>query len=124
MTKVLSFGRAVPYPRGMITARLRLFLAILALVLVPLWAPAQAAAPMAMAVQNAQPCDHDCGAETAPAHADAACALGCLQASLPPLMLPQAVEALPDAVVLRQPPVPVRVLSATSPPPPVRPPRA
>lgn len=122
MTKVLSFRRAVSYVWTMTTARLRLFLALVALVLVPLAAPAVAAPPM-MAVQQAQSCDHGCGDSPAMDHSAAACALGCLQAALPPLMLPAAVEAVPAMAVQRQPPPQSPLLLATRWPPPKRPPR-
>ncbi|NFV80214.1 hypothetical protein [Magnetospirillum aberrantis] len=74
-----------------ICARLRVLLAILALVLVPLWAPARPAVAMAaMPMTDIADCDHHaCDGDGVPVarHADAACALGCLQASLPPLLM-------------------------------------
>lgn len=120
-----------------VAARLRVLLAILALLLVPVWAPAQSAvamtamdmtmampaAPSAMAVD----CDHhtcDHGGVPAAHHADAACALGCLQASLPPLLLSASLGVRPLAPPSRLAPPAVTTLPSRHPSPPERPPRA
>lgn len=129
MTKVLSPGRAVSYAwRMTITARLRLFLAVLALALPPMGAVAAALTPP-VAVMAAEECGgHDCPASThgaASAHdAATACALGCLQAQAAPLLLTQTALPHPVPRLLPLTPSAHSPLSPLVPSPPERPPRA
>lgn len=116
----------------MIRARLRLVLAILAMVLVPLWAPARPAVAMAvgdmaaMVMPDGDCADHGCGPGSAPtaSHSDAACALGCLQAHFPPLLLLSTVVSR-SVVASTRVTVPTALsLASHHPLPPERPPRA
>ncbi len=105
-----------------IFARLRLFLAVLALALPPLGTVSAAMAPP-VAVMAAEECGgHDCPAS---AHdAATACALGCLQAQAAPLLLTQTALPRPVLRLLPLAPSAHSPLSPLVPSPPERPPRA